>query len=89
LREATLHPPLPFTKGVPVLRIPTAHPPVIDRIDPLMDTVLYDLVADPAQEHPIDDPAVERRMIALLVRLMRENDAPPEQFERLGLPAPA
>jgi hypothetical protein len=60
----------------------------MDRIDPLMDTVLYDLVADPAQEQPISDPAVERRMIALLVRLMRENDAPPEQFERLGLEFP-
>lgn len=28
-------------------------------------------------------------MIALLIRLLIENDAPAEQFERLGLPYPA
>lgn len=34
----------------------------------------------------MEDPAVEEYMIGHLVRLMRENDAPPEQFARLGLP---
>ena len=28
---------------------------------------------------------IEQMMIEHLVRLMKENDAPPEQFERLGL----
>jgi arylsulfatase A-like enzyme len=50
-------------------------------------TRLYDLERDAAQEHPISDPAVEARMIAHLARLMQENDAPPEQFERLGIEA--
>ena len=48
-------------------------------------TMLFDLKADPKQEHPIDDPEVEARMIRLMVDLMTANDAPPEQFERLGL----
>ena len=47
--------------------------------------MLFDLETDPQQEHPIDDPEIEARMIALLVDLMKANDAPPEQFERLGL----
>jgi hypothetical protein len=34
---------------------------------------------------PLDDPEVEARMVELLVALMKANDAPPEQFERLGL----
>ena len=48
-------------------------------------SLLFDVVQDPAQEHPLDDPAIEKRMTDLLIRLMHENDAPPEQFERLGL----
>lgn len=48
-------------------------------------TLLFDLAADPRQERPLHDPEVEARMIQLLIRLMVENDAPPEQFERLGL----
>jgi hypothetical protein len=48
--------------------------------------LLFDLDADPKQEHPIVDHEVERRMIRLLVQLMQANDAPGEQYERLGLP---
>jgi len=52
-------------------------------------TLLFDLQSDPQQEHPIRDPQVERRMIAHLMWLMQENDAPLEQYQRLGLPAKA
>jgi len=44
------------------------------------------LEKDPGQENPIQDADVEARMIEHMVRLMEENNAPPEQFERLGLP---
>jgi len=47
--------------------------------------MLFDLERDPGQERPIDAPEVEARMMAHLVRLMRESDSPKEQFERLGL----
>ena len=54
-----------------------------------LSRLLFDLHKDPAQENPLPDPdvdpAVKRAMTEHLVRLMRENDAPPEQFERLGL----
>jgi arylsulfatase A-like enzyme len=83
LRDAELVAPFSFTKGCPLMRVrargwPRAHP---------YETMLFDLRNDPKQERPIDDPAVERRMVDHLVRLMKENDAPEEQFERLGLPS--
>jgi hypothetical protein len=46
---------------------------------------LYDLKNDPGQEKPLHDAAIEGRMIELLKGLMREADAPAEQFARLGL----
>ena len=48
-------------------------------------TMLFDVEKDHAQQAPLDDPTVERRMIGLLVRHMKENEAPVEQYERLGL----
>ena len=40
---------------------------------------------DPGQERPLHDPDLEALMIEQLVRAMRANDAPPEQYLRLGL----
>jgi len=89
LRGATLQPPLPFSKGVPVLRIPSRRPPILGRIADVLETRLYDLQSDPGQKAPVrDDPAIEARMIGHLTHLMRESDAPPEQYERLGLDPP-
>jgi hypothetical protein len=50
-------------------------------------TMLFDLELDPGQVNPILDGEIERRMVALMVKLMRANEAPLEQYERLGLPA--
>ncbi|MHB9026524.1 MAG: sulfatase [Armatimonadota bacterium] len=84
LQDILLAEPFPFTKGCRTMRIAGQRP-----LDPMVfPTQLFDLQADPAQEHPLDDPAVESRMIDHLTRLMRENDAPEEQYERLGLPLP-
>jgi hypothetical protein len=49
-------------------------------------TMLFDVTNDPPEEQPLIDADVERRLIRLLVAWLRRNDAPPEQFERLGLP---
>jgi hypothetical protein len=90
LATASLSGPLPFTKGAPVLKVPVApegpwfrgYPP-----DTLLEdtTRLYDVEADPGQEHPLEDAAAERRLIALMRRLMVLNDAPPEALARVGL----
>lgn len=72
-----------FTKGAPVMRMPgwTMRGPSE------FGTLLYDLQTDPGQTAPLRDAALEMRMAGLLVELMRANEAPPSQFERLGLPA--
>jgi arylsulfatase A-like enzyme len=83
LRTMELADPFSFTKGLRTLKTPArtwvnAHQ---------FGHLLFDLAADPHQENPLQDAALEARMIGLMVRLMRENDAPPEQYIRLGLEA--
>lgn len=85
---AELAPPFPFTKDVPLLKIPGRTAANSDLVAARLDTLLYDLEADPRQERPLADPQVEEHMIGHLLRLMRESDAPPEQYERLGLLPP-
>ena len=51
-------------------------------------TLLFDVRADPGQLHPIDDPLIEVRMIRLMLLEMARNEAPSEQYIRLGLPEP-
>ena len=48
-------------------------------------TMLFDLQNDPGQNQPVQDEQVERMMTAHLLRLMGENEAPAEQYQRLGL----
>ncbi|MFI1912801.1 sulfatase/phosphatase domain-containing protein [Nocardia sp. NPDC020380] len=83
LADLELTPPFGFTKGVRTLRMngrtlinPYPH-----------GTLLFDLLNDPEQRDPIVDDAVELRMANLLAGLMRANEAPASQYERLGLPA--
>ena len=94
LAGATLAPPFPFSKGVPLLRVP------VHRRSPLHryygpgsmienDTRLYDLATDPGQLRRLADPALEARMTALMAARMTANHAPPEAFVRLGLKPPA
>lgn len=81
LRTAELAGPFDFTKGLRVLKVEArpwikAHP---------FGTLLFDLHSDPRQESPMEDAGIEKMMIRHLVCLMRANDAPVEQYERLGL----
>ena len=46
---------------------------------------LFDLASDPNQLHPLYDDALETECAKRLAAQMRHYDAPPEQFERLGL----
>jgi len=90
LADATLAPPFPFTKGVPLLKVPaTPKSPVFFGHGPGgqqdTNTVLYDLTRDPAQLGPIRDTDVEARLLGAMSRLMRANDAPAESYSRLGL----
>ncbi|WP_454855267.1 sulfatase [Rhizobium binxianense] len=83
LKGLSLHPPMPFTKGLPVLRLPgwaMANPWDFG-------TLLFDLDADPEQRQPLTEPELELRMAKMLVDAMRANHAPDSQFLRLGLPS--
>ena len=83
LEHVELAEPFPFTKGCRTMRIPA-----FTFINPYeIGTLLFDLESDPCQENPLIDHEVELRMVRLMVDLMRANDAPAEQYERLGLPA--
>jgi hypothetical protein len=85
LRPATLSPPLAFTKGCPVLKIPVKAKDIKHPVTG--PNALFDLQNDPKEERPLSDPAIERSMIEKLVQGMRDCDAPAEQFARLGLDA--
>ncbi|MDJ1122526.1 sulfatase [Olsenella sp. YH-ols2217] len=77
----------------PVFKVPVTKPGIIDQSDdPLREvskTRLFDLAVDYGELDDLaggNDPA-EDRMVGLLLRALDENDAPPEQYERLGLAA--
>jgi arylsulfatase A-like enzyme len=87
LQDVELAEPFDFTRGVRPLKIrPLGFPGRPMNSAYRNVTMLFDLATDPAQEHLIIDDDVERRMISLMLEWMHWNDAPPEQFERLGLP---
>lgn len=83
LHQAELVGPFGFTKGVPVLKVggDVMSSPYV------FGTLLFDLDTDPGQQNPLIDDQLELRMITLLVELMRVNDAPSQQYARLGLPS--
>jgi arylsulfatase A-like enzyme len=84
LANIELAEPFSFTKGCRMMRIPARA-----WINPhSFGTLLYDVEKNPGQEHPIQDVAIEQRMIGHLLRLMEEHDSPLEQYERMGLPLP-
>ena len=84
LQDIRLAQPFSFTKGCRVMQLP----PEGGMTNPFnFGTCLYNIDEDPGQLHPVDDVAAECRMLRLLVRAMQENDAPSEQYTRLGVPA--
>ncbi|MEU2241130.1 sulfatase [Streptomyces sp. NPDC018338] len=83
LVDAELAEPFGFTKGIRTLRTPGRS-----LLNPYQHgTLLFDLESDPEQRAPLVDDEAELRMASLLVGRLRESDAPPSQYERLGLPA--
>jgi arylsulfatase A-like enzyme len=83
LQDIALQEPFSFTKGCRTMKIKAG----VWRNSDIhaQGSLLFDLQADPRQEQPLRDAAIAAAMTAHLVRLMRENDAPIEQFARLGL----
>lgn len=79
-----------FCDHVPVMRIP-----VDERYDKKAyyrysghreyGTLLFDRRRDPGQSAALDDPAKEAELCKKMTALMQLNEAPREQYERLGL----
>lgn len=84
LLDIQLQKPFSFTKGCRTMKIqsPGWFSPY------KYGTLLFDLQTDPYQNQPLQDITVAEKMISVLLRLMRESDAPPEQYIRLGLKLP-
>ncbi|MDL2234161.1 sulfatase [Ruminococcaceae bacterium OttesenSCG-928-L11] len=82
IQSAEFHEPLSFTKGMPVLRT-KARGDIVNAIN--TGTKLYNLKADPHQETELDDAETEAKMANLLIRAMKDSDAPAEVYQRLGL----
>lgn len=80
-------PPFTFSKGCALMKI-AGRGSHISRTVHEQGHLLYDLRADPAQESPLADPTLEARLAAQMVALMQANDAPAEQYARVGLSAP-
>ncbi|NHN32071.1 sulfatase [Paenibacillus agricola] len=74
--------PFSFTKQAQVMKIKGKTNPNKYRYESL----LFDLQQDPKQENRLEDPKIEALMIRYMVQIMQAHDAPPEQFERLGIP---
>lgn len=70
-----------FTKGLDVPKISIKRE--ISRFK--TENLLFNIKNDPEQEHPINNMEIENEMIKRMKDMMIENDAPPEQFIRLGL----
>lgn len=79
--------PFSFTKGCPVMKIP-GRPSHVNQSAHAQGNLLYDLHTDPAQENPLSDPTIEALMIDLMRSLMQANEAPSEQYKRLGISLP-
>ena len=82
LQNIELAEPFTFTKGCRTIKV-AGHQPIDAH---KFGTMLFDLQHDPQQNKSLLDAAQEQRMLTLLTAQMHANDAPIEQYRRLGLP---
>ncbi|MFK7696478.1 sulfatase [Paenibacillus sp. HJGM_3] len=81
LRTLELAEPFAFTKGIRPMKIEVRSANQLHRFGDL----LFEMEADPGQQHSLSDPELVERMQAKLIELMEATDAPEEQYERIGL----
>lgn len=87
LSKAEIAGPFAFSKGARMLKVPVPNKLHNATFCNSFQygNLLFDLESDPEQLHPLEDPETEAELINELLRLMKENEAPAEQYERLGL----
>lgn len=84
LQQAQLDPHFHCFHHMPMLKIPT-HGMMSSYT---FGNLLFDRWQDPLQLHPLQNAEIEAQMIQKLIHAMQENEAPIEQYERLGLMQP-
>jgi arylsulfatase A-like enzyme len=83
LQNLEIQEPFLFTKGCQVMKIQAGK----GFINPFQfGSKLFDLTTDPGQKEEVEDLEIELKFIKNMAVKMKENDAPKEQFERLGIP---
>jgi hypothetical protein len=93
MRTMELAEPFSFTKGCKVMKIEAGNWCASDtypcsgsiKSDLLCENLLFDIDKDPGQLYPFKDEVIEQMMIHKMVALMKQSDAPPEQYVRVGL----
>lgn len=89
MRMAEYVPGFDFTKGCRLLKVPgVVQNCCTYEYWSQWKTLLFDIENDYEEEHPIEDKEIEDRMCNALIDIMIKNDAPVEQYERLGLDIP-
>ena len=90
LQQLELAEPFSFTKGCRVLKIamPKDFYPCMSVAAEENRDLLFDLQNDPGQQHPLERPGGRAAYDFADVRIDAANDAPAEQYRRVGLPQP-
>ena len=90
LQGLILQEPYSRTKGCKALKIamPKDFYPCMSVAKEENADLLFDLQDDPQQMNPLEDKEAEQYMIGLMRALMQQNDAPAEQYLRVGLQLP-
>jgi arylsulfatase A-like enzyme len=86
LESLSLGEPFSFTQGIPPLKIPATDWPFSHQHPDRNRTLLFDLDTDPGQKTPIYDPETEKQMTEALKHHLIKEDAPNDQWMRLGVP---
>jgi hypothetical protein len=81
LRKAELIEGFPHMKGCKVMKIPANGSSKVYEYGDM----LFDLETDPYQEKGIKDEKLAKKMKEHMEKMMKENEAPKEQYVRLGL----
>lgn len=83
LKNIEIHQPFEFTKGCQLMKLHAGA----RFINPFQyGSKLFDLTTDPEQKEEIEDYEIELKFIKKMAEQMKKNEAPMEQFNRLGIP---
>lgn len=85
LQGAILQEPFSFTKGCKTLKIDkSAHNTPFSNMYRYGNR-LYNVKEDPGQTKKLNNPEKELELIGKMIKLMKETDAPEEQYTRIGI----